>query len=508
MYTHDPAEQQRHAQDLTEFAEQTRQFLAGRLSDSAFRTLRLRRGLSMRRHGPMLRLSLPFGLVVAQQLRRLASVARRWDRGYVQFNARQQVEFHWLQLADAPTMLHELAEVQLHPVAANASGTLHIICSPLAGIAPGELLNPLPWCELLRQWSQQNPLLLGALPRRFTVAVSARQGDLASLGAHDLGLQAIEQNGQSGFAFNAAQQCLQTFVPAPALLGRLHALLHTYQQHALRDGTGRARLGTMVQPDGHGAFQEALQAQWQRLDSAALGTHDQVSEARLLRCAARFDAPRFDAPPFAKSAVRQALLSSHRASIEPRFARWLSSHVLTQCPQGHVAVRLHAAHCRAPGQLSADQLDALAGLADCHAQGRLRLARGRALMLVDVRQSALYPLWCELDLLGLAAPFAKPPGDAPDAQDLLASPRLRERVAELDYWFDLGELDLDLLLQVLGTDVPAVRQAQAVETLLHTYLTLRDSESERFVDVLERLGPKALLRPNMLPTPSTSRRLQ
>lgn len=399
MYSHDPVEQQQHAKGLAVFAEQTRRHLAGELDEPEFRTLRLRHGLCIRRHGPMLRMALPYGLLSSRQLRALACVARRWDRGYVNFNARQQVEFHWLRLADAPAMLTELARVQLRAVRADGTSALKIHCAPLAGMAADELLDPLPWCELLHQWAQRQQDV-GILTCGMTMAVSGGPEALSSIGTADIGLQAIRQDGQNvhlGFSLSLGSELVHGFVPAAELLGRLLALLRVYQQQAQREGACRRRLPMLMQQLGHKQLAIELQAQWQQLRSACLAPDERVSDALLARCAARFSRPRY-----ASIASDAAELNARHASFEPRYARWLSKHVLVQRPAGYAAVLLPPSRSAAPGHFGADQMEVLAALAERYGLGQLRLARGFSLMLVDVRRSALYPLWCELDLLGLA----------------------------------------------------------------------------------------------------------
>src|SRR5690606_26212132 len=198
MYLYDEVDQQLVEQRAAQFRDQTARFLAGSLSDDDFRTLRLQNGLYIQRHAPMLRVAIPYGMLATRQLRAFARIARRWDRGYGHFSTRQNIQFNWPRLEDVPDILDELATVQMHAIQTSGNCIRNTTTDHFAGVAPDELINPLIWCELIREWSVLHPEF-AFLPRKFKIAVSGALSDRAAVGIHDIGLHAVEREGEVGF---------------------------------------------------------------------------------------------------------------------------------------------------------------------------------------------------------------------------------------------------------------------------------------------------------------------
>ena len=554
MYVYDEIDQQLVEQRVVQFADQTRRYLEGELTEDEFRTLRLQNGLYIQRHAPMLRVAIPYGMLNTKQLRMLAHVARRWDRGYGHFSTRQNIQFNWPRLEDVPSILAELATVQMHAIQTSGNCIRNTTTDHLAGIAPDEVINPLVWCELIRQWSMLHPEF-AFLPRKFKIAVSGALTDRAAVGVHDIGLQAIEQDGQIGFRVwvgggmgrtPMVGKLIRPFVAWPHLLTYLQATLRVYNLHGRRDNKYKARIKILVRDLTPEVFAEQVDKEWQRIKDGP----DTIAETHVGHIAARFTWPSYD--PAAADVDDHC---ESYASTNPAFGRWLRKNVHGHRQPGYAAVSLSLKKTGVPpGDITADQMDAVADLADRHGFGELRVSHEQNLILADVRREQLYGLWQELDVLGLATPnvglltniISCPGGDFCSLANAVSIPivnAIQERFEDLDHLFDIGDLDLNVSgcinacghhhvghIGVLGVDKggeewyqvtiggrqsggagvsggsstvrgggaaigriigPSFARDQipdVIERLVNTYLAHRDSEVERFVDVVDRLG--------------------
>jgi sulfite reductase (NADPH) hemoprotein beta-component len=403
MYIYDALDQQLAEQRVAQFKDQTRRFLAGELGEEAFRVLRLQNGLYLQRHAPMLRVAIPYGLLSSAQLRTLARIARRWDKGYAHLGTRQNVQFNWLRLEDVPQILFDLATVQMRATQSGGNRIGNITSDLFAGIAPDELVNPLAWCEIIREWSVLNPEF-ARLPRKFTIAVSAAPAERAGAGVYDIGLQAAEQDGGIGFRVQVGSEPFAPFVAWPHLLTCLDAILRVYKLHGQRDNKYRARIGVLAEeftPDG---FWHQVELQWRRLRDGpgTLSAHYVADIAR------RFIWPDYSRPePGGERADR---LNAQHAQANADFARWLLRNVHPHKAPGYAAVTvLLRASGVAPGDITADQMDAVAELAERYGFGELRVSHEQNLIMADIRRRDLFALWQQLDLLHLAAPDAGTP---------------------------------------------------------------------------------------------------
>ena len=303
MYRYDELDQALVDQRVAEFRDQTRRHLAGELSEEQFRPLRLRNGLYIQRHAPMLRIAIPYGLLSSTQLRKLADIARRYDRGYGHFTTRQNLQLNWPQLADVPDILAELATVQMHAMQTSGNCVRNVTADHLAGIAPDEVDDPRPYCEIIRQWATLHPEFT-YLPRKFKIAVTGSPEDRAASEVHDIGLHLQrDAHGQIGFTVLVGGglgrapvigACIREFLPLPHLLSYLEAILRVYNRHGRRDNLNKARIKVLVKTLGAERFREQVEAEWQagaRARAAAAARGD-GARARLLRAAAVRDAPR------------------------------------------------------------------------------------------------------------------------------------------------------------------------------------------------------------------------
>jgi sulfite reductase (NADPH) hemoprotein beta-component len=550
MYIYDHIDQQLVEQRVAQFKDQTKRFLAGELDEDEFRVLRLQNGLYLQRHAPMLRVAIPYGMLSSPQLRMLARVARRWDKGYAHLSTRQNMQFNWPRLEDVPQILAELATVQMHAIQTSGNCIRNTTSDHFAGIAPDELVNPLTWCEVIRQWSALHPEF-AFLPRKFKIAVSGAETDRAAVGVHDIGLHATVEDKVIGFRVwvggglgrtPMVGKLISQFVPWPDLLTYLEAILRVYNLHGRRDNKYKARIKILVNDLKPAEFARQVDEQWEQLR----GGPNTLSEQDVAAIAERFTWPAYALPPVAAKEAER--INARHAQEHGAFARWLKRNVHPHKAEGYAAVTVSLkATGVAPGDITADQMDAVADLAESYGFGELRVSHEQNLIMADVRQQDLFALWQELDLLHLATPnvglltniIACPGGDfcaLANAVSIPVAKAIQERFDQLDYLHEIGELDLNLSgcinacghhhighIGILGVDKageewyqvtiggrqngalgaggagaaigriigPSFARAQVpdvVQQLIEAYLSLRDSDAERFIDVVDRLG--------------------
>ena len=539
MYVYDEIDQRLVDERVRQFRDQTRRFLAGRLSEDDFRALRLRNGLYLQRHAPMLRVAIPYGLLSSRQLRKLADIARRYDRGYGHFSTRQNLQFNWPKLEQVPDILAELATVQLHSIQACGNDMRNITADHFGGIAPDEIVDPFVWCEIIRQWGALHPEF-NYLPRKFKIAVSGAAADRAATAFHDIGLHALrDAAGAVGFRVRVGGGLGRTpsiglpirdFLPWPHLLTYLEAILRVYNRHGRRDNLWKARIKILVREWGPEKFREAVEAEWAHL---AEGPSTLIEE-EVERIASRFTRPAYVA---GESEVPQ------EAWEQPGFCAWHRRNVHAHRVPGYAAVTLSLKKTGVPpGDATAAQMDALAALADRYSFGELRVTHEQNLLLPDVRRADLPEVWQAARGLGLATAniglltdiVCCPGGDfcsLANAKSIPVAEAIQRRFEELDYLHDIGEIDLNIsgcinacghhhvghigilgvdkngeewyqveiggnqgdapgaaLGKVLGPSFARADIPDVIERLVECYLHHRDSPEERFIDVVQRIG--------------------
>ena len=540
MYVYDKIDQRLVEERVAQFRDQTRRFLAGELSEDDFRPLRLRNGLYIQLHAPMLRVAIPYGLLASRQLRALAYIARTWDRGYGHFSTRQNIQFNWPRLEDVPDILAKLATVQMHAIQTSGNCVRNITADHFAGIAPDEIVDPFVWCEVLRQWSTFNPEF-SYLPRKFKIAVNGALADRAATQVHDIGLHAVRNaNGEVGFRVLVGGglgrtpvigHVIREFLPWQHLLTYLDAILRVYNRYGRRDNLNKARIKILVKERKPEVFRKEVEAEWAHLkDGPATLIAGEIE--RIERRFTRAHYQKLD--PLASGYV--LALGRDKA-----FANWVRRNVHPHKMPGYAAVTLSLKKTGVPpGDASADQMDAVADLADRYSFGELRVSHEQNLILADVRQADLHEVWQKVKALGLATPniglltniICCPGGDfcsLANAKSIPVAEAIQRRFDDLDYLHDIGELDLNISgcmnacghhhvghIGILGVDKqgeefyqisiggaqgddaalgkvlgPSVSQAEVpdvIEKLIDLYLARRDSEEERFVDVVRRIG--------------------
>src|SRR5258706_1381739 len=302
MYLYDDIDQRLVDERVAQFRDQTRRFLEGKLSEDDFRALRLRNGLYVQRYAPMLRIAIPYGLLSSKQTRKLADIARKYDRGYGHFSTRQNLQLNWPKLEDVPEILAELATVQMHAIQTSGNCVRNITTDHFAGIAPDEVVDSLVWCEILRQWSTFHPEFT-YLPRKFKIAISGSPADRAATGVHDIGLLALRNDaGETGFRVLVGGglgrtpivgHVIREFLPWRHLLTYIEAILRVYNRYGRRDNIHKARIKILVKEREPQAVREEVDAEWVHLENGPAT----LTEAEVQRVAARFTRPAYEDLP-------------------------------------------------------------------------------------------------------------------------------------------------------------------------------------------------------------------
>ncbi|MEX2648238.1 MAG: nitrite/sulfite reductase [Alphaproteobacteria bacterium] len=403
MYVYDDLDRTLVAERIAQFRDQTDRRLSGALSEDEFKPLRLQNGLYLQLHAYMLRVAIPYGLLSTRQLRALAHVARRFDKGYGHFTTRQNIQFNWLKLGDAPDALAALAEVDMHAMQTSGNCVRNITTDHLAGVAADEIEDPRPYCELLRQWSTIHPEF-SYLPRKFKIAITGSPNDRAAVRVHDIGLRMARNDaGAAGFEVIVGGglgrtpylgSTIRDFLPARDLLGYVEAIMRVYNRFGRRDNIHKARIKILVKAMGAEAFAAAVEAEWAGMDRAGLA----LDPAEVASVAAQFAPPAYETLPDEAPERGLALRSS-------AFARWLARNVLPHKVAGYRAVVVALkGDGRVPGDATAETLERVADLADLLSFGEVRVTHTQNLVLGHVRARDLESLWRALAPLGLANP--------------------------------------------------------------------------------------------------------
>jgi sulfite reductase (NADPH) hemoprotein beta-component len=540
VYIYDPIDQRIVDERVAQYRDQTKRYLQGQVSEDEFRPLRLQNGLYIQRHAPMLRISIPYGFLSSKQLRTLAHIARTYDRGYGHFSTRQNIQFNWPKLEQVPDILAVLASVQMHAIQTSGNCIRNITTDHFAGIAPDEIVDPVVWAELLRQWSSLNPEF-AYLPRKFKIAVSGSPADRAASYVHDIGLAALrDAAGEIGFRVIVGGglgrtpiigQVIREFLPWKDLFTYLEAILRVYNRYGRRDNLYRARIKILVKERGLEAFRQEVDDEWSWMKDGP----GQLIEEEIARIDARFTRPAYRSLP-SEAPVFESRLAANKA-----FAAWVRRNVHPHRVPGYAAVTLSLKKTGSPpGDATAAQMDAIADLADRYSFAELRVTHEQNLVLANVEREQLFALWQEARHHGLATPniglltniIACPGGDfcsLANARSIPVAEDVQRRFDDLDYLYDIGELDLNIsgcmnscghhhvghigilgvdkhgtefyqvsiggcqgpdtsLGKVIGPSFSLAEVGPAIERLIECYLAHRDSQAERFIETVRRIG--------------------
>ncbi len=444
-------------QRAAQFRDQLERNLAGKLPEDEFRPLRLQNGWYVQRHAPMLRVAVPYGELNSTQLRALADVARTFDRGYGHFTTRQNLQYNWIPLRQAADVMDALAAVNMHGIQTSGNCIRNITSDALAGIAPDEVVDPRPYCELLRQWSTLHPEF-AFLPRKFKIAVTGAREDRAAIAWHDIGLQLLrDAAGQIGFKVLVGGgmgrtpiigTTLREFLPWQLILVFIEAIVRVYNRYGRRDNAYKARIKILVKAEGQ-KFVDAVNDEFtQIIENDVAGTAHILPQAELDRVASSFGLP---VGVVARIGAPAAPFDGPKA-----FGHWLERNVHGHRLAGYRGVTLSLKRAgQAPGDATADQMDAAAAIAERFSHGELRVTHDQNLLLPWVLEADLPALWQAAREAGFATPniglltdmIACPGGDfcaLANARSIPIAEEIMQRFAEIDELHDIGNIDLHI----------------------------------------------------------------
>jgi sulfite reductase (NADPH) hemoprotein beta-component len=397
MYRYDAVDRLIVEERVAQYRDQTQRYLAGLIDEDAFKPLRLQNGLYIQRYAPMLRIAIPYGVLSSDQLRVLASISRRYDRGYGHFTTRQNIQFNWVKVEEVPDILAELAQISMHAIQTSGSCVRNVTTDALAGVAVDEIVDPRPYCELMRQWSTLHPEF-AHLPRKFKVAFNGAKEDRAATPVHDLAFDLykddagevrliVKVGGGQGRTPRLAS-VIKRDLHWSELLTYSEAVLRAYNRIGRRDNIYKARIKILVEQLGAEAFAREVDEEWEHLRNGP----NTLSEAELARVAAYFvDPPLLETP------------APKRLPIDPRFRAWVARNVAEHKNADYAAVTISLKREQiAPGDANADEMDAVADLADRFSQSEIRVTHTQNLVLPYVARAQLFDLWRELEALNLA----------------------------------------------------------------------------------------------------------
>ncbi len=540
MYVYDAFDRTLVTERVAEFRDQVGRRLSGVLTEEEFKPLRLMNGVYLQLHAYMLRIAIPYGTLSSQQLRMLAHVARKYDRGYGHFTTRQNIQFHWIKLAELPDAMAELAGVGMHGMQTSGNNVRNITTDQWAGVAPDEIEDPRIWAEVIRQHVTLHPEF-SFMPRKFKIAVGTSAHDRAALRIHDLALR-LHRNadGETGFEVMVGgglgrtpylAKTIKPFLAKRDLLSYVEAVLRTYNQFGRRDNIWKARIKILVHDLGVEAFAKEVEAEWQSIRDGALALDPSVVE----EIAGRFRYPHYqqfgDSPPELAAACR----------ADRRFDAWIDNCVANHKVAGYAIVTLSLKpEGGTPGDATAAQMDGLAGLADRYSFGEIRVGHEQNLVLPHVAQRDLPALWRALEAHGLTTPnvglvsdIISCPGldycSLANARSIPIAQEIARRFRNLDLARDLGRLHINIsgcinacghhhvghigilgvekngeefyqitlggkadedakLGALIGPAVPYAQVADVIEDIAEAYIELRARPDELFIETVRRTG--------------------
>ncbi len=544
MYAYDQIDRKIVDERVAQYRDQVRRFLAGELSEDEFRPLRLQNGLYIQRHAPMLRVAIPYGLLAARQLRMLAHIAREYDRGYGHFSTRQNIQYNWPELERTPDILADLASVEMHAIQTSGNCVRNITSDEFAGVAPDEIVDPRPLCEVLRQWSTFHPEF-AFLPRKFKIAINGSGEDRSATAFHDIGLY-LRRNAAGELGIRVlvgggmgrtpiVGAVIRDFLPWQHMMTYVEAILRVYNRYGRRDNMYKARIKILVKALGPEEFARQVDAEWAFVKDGP-GT---LTQEELDRVAAYFAAPDYAAQPGDEQAFERALAQDRAFQV------WAGRAVHAHRIPGYRSVVLSLKKTGVPpGDATAEQMEQVAEWSERYGFGEIRVSHEQNLILPDVRADKLYSLWEEARKAGLATPnlglltdiIACPGGDfcsLANAKSIPIAEAIQRRFDDLDFLHDIGELNLNIsgcmnscghhhaghigilgvdkdgeewyqvsiggadgssagrgrsaIGKVIGPSFMAADMPEVISRLIDIYLENREAD-ERFVDTVDRLG--------------------
>ena len=540
MYHYDRIDRDLVQARVDEFRDQVRRRISGELTEDQFKPLRLMNGLYLQLHAYMLRVAIPYGTLSSAQLRALATLGRDYDRGYGHVTTRQNMQFNWVGLGDVPDALQLLADHDMHAIQTSGNTIRNTTTDPFAGATDEEIEDPRVWCEVIRQWSTLHPEF-SFLPRKFKIAVTAAQNDRAATQVHDIGLQLYpNEDGEAGFRVLVGGglgrtpyvgELVRDFLPKEHLLSYLEAILRVYNMHGRRDNLYKARIKILVHALGAEEFARQVKEEFAK---GGAGEDLKLPDGEIERIRAYFAPPAYESLPDAVEVFDKALAD------DKAFAQWARINLADHKVPGYAIVNISLKPIGGiAGDATADQMDAVADIAETFSLGEIRVTHEQNLVLPDVKKRDLYEVWKRLDAAGLATPniglisdMIVCPGldycDLANARSISIGQAISERFADLDREYDIGELKIKISgcinacghhhvghIGILGVDKKGVENYQvtlggsanenaavgdivgpaftedrivdAVETIVETYVANR-KEGESFLACYRRIG--------------------
>ncbi|ATR78764.1 nitrite/sulfite reductase [Moraxella osloensis] len=550
MYKYNAIDQQLVDDRVEQFRDQTRRYLAGELSEEAYLPLRLMNGLYIQRHAPMLRVAIPYGLLATYQLRKLADISEKYDRGYGHITTRTNMQFNWPKLEEVPDILAELASVQMHAIQTSGNCIRNTTTDQFAGVTADEIADPRPYCEIIRQWSTFHPEFT-YLPRKFKIAVIGTREDRAATQLHDIGLHVVKNDaGDIGFEVIVGGglgrtpvigKVIRPFLPERHLLSYLDAILRIYNQYGRRDNKYKARIKILVESMGAEAFSRIVEEDWEKYnkDGALTLTAEQIEHAKTY----------FPPPAYQTFTQQQLQASQDKLSAQfedSEFVRWFNQNTREHKVKGYQVVIISLKHfMQDTGDITATQMRVVADLADKYSFGEVRGTHHQNLVLTDVKLEDVYEVYQVLKQYHLARPniglltdIISCPGfdycSLANASTLNIVNQVNQYFQDADFVHDIGEIRLNMsgcmnacahhhvadigilgvdkkgehwyqislggrsgqnakLGDILGRAVPVDAVAATVDDILQVYLKYRqaadtDFGSETFAEVVDRIG--------------------
>ncbi|HIG44267.1 MAG: nitrite/sulfite reductase [bacterium] len=454
MYIYDDYDHAMVNERAEQYREQTDRFLAGELSAEEFQQLRLRNGLYIQRLAPMLRISVPYGMLSSTQLRKLAHIIRHYDKGYAHLSTRQNIQLNWPKLEEVPDILKELASVEMHAIQSSGSCIRNVTGDQYAGVAVDEIEDSRPWAELIRQWSTFHPEF-NWLPRKFKIAVTGAREDRAAVQVHDIGVRMIERDSIVGFQILAGGglgrtpvigSVIKDFLEKRHLLTYIEAVLRVYNRYGRRDNKYKARIKILVRAMKPEVFAQKVEEEWQTIKDGP-GT---LNDTEINRAKSSFTRPDY------LELTDESDEFDYRIQENLAFSTWVERNVKAHQQSGYTIVNLAIKKTGvAPGDLTDEQFDTIADLADKYSFGEVRVTHEQNVTLADVCRQDLFALWKELCAADLATPnlglltdmICCPGGDycsLANAKSIPVAEAIQRKFDDLDYLHDLGDLDLNI----------------------------------------------------------------
>ncbi|GAA6136752.1 nitrite/sulfite reductase [Arenicella sp. 4NH20-0111] len=539
MYTYDSVDKTIVKERVAQFRDQVQRHLDGELTAADLQPLRLRNGLYMQIHAHMLRVSIPYGLINAEQMRKLAHIARKYDKGYGHFTTRQNIQYNWPELIDVPDILDELADVEMHAIQTSGNCIRNISSDQYAGVATDEIIDPRPYCEIIRQWSTLHPEFYW-LPRKFKIAVTGATEDRAAVQFHDIGLEVVHnESAEIGFRVYVGGglgrtpvigKVIKEFLPRDDILSYCEAILRVYNLHGRRDNKYKARIKILVNAMGIESFRDEVESEWAHIKEGELKLHDVDFETM---------SAFFPSPAYEELSDGDERVNKWR-QLDSRFKNWFDNNTVQHKQPGYRIVNISLKeHGVAPGDITDEQMDAVADIADKYSFGEIRSTHEQNLVLADVREQDLLDVWKALDTQRLATANIGSVNDMiccpgldfcslANASSISIAKQINDKFTDFNELYDIGEVKLKMSgcmnacghhhvghIGILGVDKKGVEWYQltvggdasnkaelgtrlgpaiakekvgdAVSDILHVYRDQREGE-ERLLDTFRRIG--------------------